>query len=569
MTTHPDSAEESPTQVALAEAASSQAVAAPLASASEAAAQASWLPMIVIALAQIQMAFNVSALPVSIGGIVQDFDTSPSSVSTALVVYSLAVAGFVMLGAKFGKIFGARRMFQVGVILHGLAMGAMALSASAAMMIQVQGLAGLAAAILVPSLVVMIATHYHGKQQAQCLGLLGASQASAGVLAFVVVGVLGTFFSWRFAFGLLVFLAAAVFALSFRLDAVRRQHGIKIDWVGALLAALAIMLISVGFNGINAWGLVLAKPEAPFSLLGLSPAPIMIVAGIVLGQGFFTWSHARRAAGKPPLLALEVLESRPEIAATFSLLIIGSLGPAVNFLIPLYIQIVQGRSSLQTSVAVIPYSLAIFAGTALIVRLFDRLTPRQIGRIGFIVVAVGLTMLGFTVQNDWGTPLVILSLVVLGLGEGSLLTLVFNVLVSSSPKELAGDVGALRGTTNNLATGLGTAFANLLAVSLLAVMVASSLVDNPTIPPTLKAQVALDNIAFVSNDQLIATLRGTTATPAQVAEATRINVVARLRALQISFLVLAGIALLAILPAGGLPNYVPGEVPGGDDEDPG
>ena len=70
--------------------------------------KASWLPMVVIALAQIQMGFNVSALPVSIGGIVEDFDTSPSSVSTALVAYSLAVAGFVMLGAKLGKVIGSR-----------------------------------------------------------------------------------------------------------------------------------------------------------------------------------------------------------------------------------------------------------------------------------------------------------------------------------------------------------------------------------------------------------------------------------------------------------------------------
>src|SRR5262245_54579268 len=84
--------------------------------------KASWLPMLGIALAQIQMGFNVSALPVSIGGIVEDFDASPSSVSTALVVYSLAVAGFVILGAKVGNLIGARLAFQLGVIFHGLAM---------------------------------------------------------------------------------------------------------------------------------------------------------------------------------------------------------------------------------------------------------------------------------------------------------------------------------------------------------------------------------------------------------------------------------------------------------------
>ena len=143
------------------------------------------------------MGFNVSALPVSLGGIVEDFDTSPSIVSTALVVYSLAVAAFVMLGSKLGKMFGARNMFQLGVILHALAMAGMALSTSTTMMIQMQGIAGLAAAILVPTLVVMIADHYKGAQQSQSLGLLGASQAIAGVLAFLVIGVVGTLVSWR------------------------------------------------------------------------------------------------------------------------------------------------------------------------------------------------------------------------------------------------------------------------------------------------------------------------------------------------------------------------------------
>ncbi len=104
--------------------------------------KASWLPMLIIALAQIQMGFNVSAIPVSIGKIVEDFDTSPSTVSTALVVYSLAVAGFVMLGAKVGKLIGARLAFQIGVVLHGLAMVVMAVSISTTHDIQAQAWPG-------------------------------------------------------------------------------------------------------------------------------------------------------------------------------------------------------------------------------------------------------------------------------------------------------------------------------------------------------------------------------------------------------------------------------------------
>jgi hypothetical protein len=53
----------------------------------------------------------------------------------------------------------------------------------------------------------------------------------------------------------------------------------------------------------------------------------------------------------------------------------------------------------------------------------------------------------------------------------------------------------------------------------------------------------------------------TDATAAQKAEAVRINTEARANSLKASFLILAAVALLAILPAGGLPNYKPEEVP--------
>ncbi len=170
----------------------------------EKALKASWLPMLIIALAQIQMSFNVSAIPVSIGKIVEEFDTSPATVSTALVVYSLAVAGFVMLGAKIGKLLGARLAFQIGVIVHGLSMALMALSANTTMIFQAQAISGLAAALIVPTLVVLIANHYRGAQQSQSLGLLGAAQAGAGVLAFLVVGVIGTVAGWRPSFWLII-----------------------------------------------------------------------------------------------------------------------------------------------------------------------------------------------------------------------------------------------------------------------------------------------------------------------------------------------------------------------------
>ncbi len=92
----------------------------------------------------------------------------------------------------------------------------------------------------------------------------------------------------------------------------------------------------------------------------------------------------------------------------------------------------------------------------LIVRFYERLTPKQIGRFGFALCAVALVWLAVVVRNDWNSIPVLFGLILFGIGQGSLVTLLFNVLVTASPKKLAGDVGSLRGTTNNLAAAVGT-----------------------------------------------------------------------------------------------------------------
>ena len=62
----------------------------------EAASTTSWVPLAIIVLAQLQMGININALPVSIGGIVAEFNVAPTTVGTAIVAYSLGVAGFII-----------------------------------------------------------------------------------------------------------------------------------------------------------------------------------------------------------------------------------------------------------------------------------------------------------------------------------------------------------------------------------------------------------------------------------------------------------------------------------------
>lgn len=526
-----------------------------------AAERESWVPMVAIALGQVLMSYNVASLPVALSGMVKSFGVPPTTVATGIVMYSMAVAGFVMLGAKLNQRFGALNVFRTVVLLFGAAQVLMTLSPNATLMVTAQGLCGAAGAALVPSLVALIAENYRGTQQATALGALGSARAGAGVAAFLIGGILGTYIGWRPAFGILIALAAIVFFLSFRLKPDRGRPEVQIDLVGVVLAAAAIILISFGFNNLNRWGLGLATPGAPFNLLGLSPAPIMIAVGVVLGQAFLMWTRRRQQQGKTPLLALDVIESVHERAAVYAMFSVVALEAALNFSVPLYIQIVQGRSPIATAIAMMPFNLSVFFSAMLIVKLYGKLTPRQIGRYGFMLCTVALLWLAFVVHNDWSEFKVLIGLVLFGIGQGSLVTLVFNVLVTSSPKELAGDVGSLRGTTNNLAAAVGTAVAGALLVGLLSAAVLRAVAENPKLPPEIQSQVNLDAINFVSNDRLQAVMEQTTATPAQVAEAVRINTEARLRALKLGLIIMAGLALITIIPASRLPDYRPGEIP--------
>lgn len=521
---------------------------------------ASWTPLVGLFLAQVLMSFNVSALPVSLSGMVEDFGVAPTVVSSTIVVYGLAVAALVMVGAKLGQRVGWVVIFRCVVVMFAGSAVLMIVSPTVGWAIAGQVLAGASAAIIVPSLVALIAENYRGSQQATAIGSLGSARALSGVSAFLVGGALATWVSWRPVFGIVLGLAVLVFAFSFRLRSDRGDPGVKIDLVGAALIGAAIVLLTLGFNNLNAWGVFFATPEAPVSLIGVSPAPLFVVVGIMLGQGFFLWTQRRMKAGLVPLVDLSVLGSSRERAAVYAMFTVVAMEAALNFSIPLYIQIVQGRTPFDTSLAMLPFNLTVFVTAMLVVRFYKRFAPRVIARFAFGLTTVALVWLAFVVNNNWETLPTILGLVVFGVGQGSLVTLVFNVLVTSAPKELAGDVGSIRGTTQNLASAVGTAVVGALLVTVLSLSVGQAVVDHPELPPELVSQVDLDKVNFISNDQLREVLGRTDASESQVQAAVRLNEEVRLRTLKFGLLVLAGVSIIALIPASRLPNYRPEEL---------
>lgn len=213
----------------------------------------SWAPMVGLFLAQVLMSFNVAALPISLGGMVEDFGVPPTVASTTIVVYGIAVAALVMTGAKLGQRVGWVLIFRIVIVVFAGSSLMMILSPSIGWAISGQVLAGASAAIIVPALVALIAENYHGDQQATAVGSLGSARAFSGVSAFLIGGTLGTLVGWRPVFGITLGLAALVFLFSFRLRSDRGNPGVKIDLVASALIGAGIVLLTLGFNNLNGW----------------------------------------------------------------------------------------------------------------------------------------------------------------------------------------------------------------------------------------------------------------------------------------------------------------------------
>ena len=137
----------------------------------------------------------------------------------------------------------------------------------------------------------------------------------------------------------------------------------------------------------------------------------MIVIGIVLGQAFFLWTPARRRRGRRRCSSSRSSTRRQERAAVYAMFAVVALEAMLNFSVPLYIQIVQGRTPIATAIAMLPFNLTVFFTAMLVVRLYDRLTPRHIGRSASCSAPLALLWLAFVVRNDWSAVPVLIGLI--------------------------------------------------------------------------------------------------------------------------------------------------------------
>ncbi len=249
-------------------------------------------------------------------------------------------------------------------------------------------------------------------------------------------------------------------------------------------------------------------------------------------------------------------DTREERSALFAIFIISALASAITFLIPLYVQVVQGRSSFATALAVIPFSIGSFIAAVLVVRLYERLSPSRIARNAFLIVAVGLRAARRhdsqrlerrhgDAEHGHGRPRRRRA------GDAAVQRVGLRFAQASRRRRRLGarsDQQPCDGRRHGARAGA-------LVIGLLGTSVHQNLVHNARIPTELKVQMNLDDVSFISNDRLRRSMESTTATPEAGDRSREHQHQARLLALKLTLFTFAGIALLAYFPAGSLPRY--------------
>jgi MFS family permease len=468
------------------------AVAAP----AKAAEKRSWLPLGILGAAQFVMVLDSSVMNVSISQIVHDLNTSIQGVQTAITMYTLVMAAFMLVGAKLGDMYGRDRIFAIGLGVYGTGSLITALSPNLAVLLFGWSLIeGLGAVMVIPAIAALIASNYEGKQRALAYGAIGGVAGAAIAAGPLIGGFVTTEFSWRYVFAGEVVIVLAVLVFRRRMTpAPPAEHKPKLDVVGAALSAIGLGLGVFGILMSSSWGWV--QPKSPPTVggheitpFGFSPVPFLIFGGLAFVALFRMWEERREAQGSDLLLTRGLARIPTLNAGLKTLLMMQLVLLGTFFVLPVYLQVVLGFDAFDTGKRLFPMSISMLVAALAGPRLAGRLSPRWVCRGGLVAMTLAAFVLTGTIDVTLHGTAFALALILFGIGAGLLMSQVGNVIMSSAPPESANEAGGLQGTAQNLGASLGTALIGAILLTSLTGSFVSRVSENPALPQDVRTSI--------------------------------------------------------------------------------
>ena len=510
---------------------------------------------------QFLMMLDSSVMNVSIATVARDIGTTVTGIQTAITLYTLVMASFMITGGKIGQIIGRKRSFMIGCVIYGCGSLTTSLAPNlAVLLIGWSGLEGLGAALILPAIVALVATSFDRQARPRAYGLVAAAAAIAVAVGPIVGGLFTTYLSWRYVFAGEVLIVIAILALARGIEVGAPERGVRLDLAGTGLSALGLGLIVFGILRSGTWGLVKARPDAP-QWIGLSPVIWLILGGAAMLSLFLAWESRLASRGREPLLDPAIMRIPVLRAGLTSFFFQYFLQGGLFFALPLFLSLALGLSAIETGVRLLPLSFTLILAAAGIPKLFPHVSPRRVVRLGFLAMFAGLVVLVAALQAGAGAEIVTWPMLLAGLGIGALASQLGSITVSSVPDEQSGEVGGLQNTITNLGISLGTALTGAIVIATLSSSFLAGVEGNRALPASIKARASTElsgGVPFLSDKELEAALAQARVAPRANEEIVEVNETARLDGLRTALSLLAVLALVGLIFSGGIPTRGPG-----------
>ncbi len=514
--------------------------------------------LITLAAAQFLMVLDQSVMNVSISQLVEDFDTTVTTIQAVITLYSLTMAALMVTGGKLGDIWGRRRAFRIGLVIYGAGSALTALSWSVpTLALGWSILEGVGAALVLPALVALTAGNFEGKARAAAYGVLGGVAGAGIAVGPILGGWVTTNLTWRLVFAGEVVLVIAIL-LGTRLlkepPAERVTGGL--DWVGSILSALGLSLVVFAVLQSSNWGWLQPR-NSPITPLGFSLVPFVIAGGVLVLAGFRAWERRRERNGLTPLVNFKLLRI-PSLRSSLGMFLAqNAILLGIFFTVPLYLQVVQGYDAFKTGVQMLPVSIAMLVTAMGASRLTSRWSARTIVRAGLVMLLVGTVVLIATIEPQVNTTSFAVAMAAIGIGMGLIASQLANVAQSTVTDADRSEAGGLQFTAQQLGAALGTALIGAVLITGLITSFSSDVSSDPKISAEVNQQVGValeGQVSFVSSDQVRTAADEAGLDPATTDALVQHYSDAQLKALKTALLAAGFIVLAAFFTTGSLPS---------------
>jgi len=410
-----------------------------------------WLVVALACAGQFLVVLDISVVNVALPSMRADLGLSPQGLQWVVNAYTIAFAGFMLLGGRAGDLYGRKRMFLVGLALFTAASLGGGLAQEGGQLLVARAVQGLGAAVLAPStLTILTSAVPEGAARARAIATWTAVGAGGGAAGGLVGGALVDGLSWRWVLLINVPIGALVLAGSMRwLVESRNGDGRRLDLPGALLVTAGLGTLAYGISQTEAEGWTAAATVVP------------LAAGLAL-IALFLVVEARTAA---PLMPLGLFRVRAVSSANAAMFVNGSAMFCMWFFMTLYAQNVLGYTPFEAGLALVPSSLAVLLGSKSAPRFLPVFGARNVAVFGTLLAAAGFGWQSMmTPQGNYLTEIMFPGILMM-LGAGLTATPLAALATSGAAPGEAGLVSGLVNTSRTMGGSLGLAVMSTIAAT--------------------------------------------------------------------------------------------------------